>query len=78
MAPVLVPKPHELSSEILPPPFPMTPAFDTPQLSPVLFARIEFVTWSAVLLARIAAPEPAMPALLFEKVLLVTVPAWSL
>jgi hypothetical protein len=41
---VLVPKAHELSSEILSPPFPMTPAFAVPQLNPVLAARIEFVT----------------------------------
>lgn len=74
MAPMLLPKPHEPSSEISSPPFPITPALCTPQLAPVLLARIEFVTWTVVLLAKIAAPAPPMPALLFENVLLVTVP----
>ena len=55
----------------------MTPELTTPQLSPVLLAKIELVTWSIVPLARIAAPAPPAPALLFENVLLVTVPPWS-
>lgn len=42
LTPVLLPKPHEASSEILPPPFPMTPVLCTPQLDPVLLAMIEF------------------------------------
>ena len=72
LRPVLLPKPHELSSEMLKVPFPIVPALSTPQLVPVLLARIEFTTSTVVPSAKIAAPAP--PALLFENVLLVTVP----
>lgn len=44
MTAVLGPKAHEPSSEILSPPFSMTPALGIPQFAPVLPARIEFVT----------------------------------
>ena len=74
--PVLLPKSHEPSSEILKPPFPMTPVLCEPQFVPVLFARIEFTIWIVPPLAKIAAPE--LVALLFEKVQLVTVPPLSL
>jgi len=72
LRPMLLPKPHELSSEMLKVPFPIVPALSTPQLVPLLLARIEFTTSTAVASAKIAAPAPL--ALLFENVLLVTVP----
>ena len=72
LRPVLLPKPHELSSAMLKVPFPIVPPLSTPQLAPVLLARIEFTTSTVVPFAKIAAPAPA--ALLFENVLLVAVP----
>jgi hypothetical protein len=74
LSPVLLPKPHEPSSEILKPPLPMTPVPTTPQLVPVLPARIEFTTCTVVSVARIAAPALELPLLLLANVLLVTVP----
>jgi hypothetical protein len=62
----------------LKPPLPMTPEFCVPQLVPVLFAKIEFVISSVVSSASTAAPEVELPALLFEKVQLFTVPPWTL
>ncbi len=76
LSPVLVPKAHEPSSEILKPPFPMTPGLCEPQFVPMLLARIEFTISVVPPLAKIAAPE--LVALLFEKVQLVTVPPLSL
>jgi hypothetical protein len=77
LAPVLLPKPHEASSEISPLPL-MTPALPTPQLVPLLPARIESLTWIVEPLAKIAAPAPMLTALLVEKVLLATVPPLTL
>ena len=74
MAPGLLPKPHDPSSEILKPPLPTTPVPTTPQLAPVLPARIELATCTVVSVARIAAPALELPLLLFANVLLVTVP----